>query len=76
MFRQLPKLLAIAAALLFVAGCATHDRTAYKYPLGWKTHPASEAELPPPGAPGTPEATLAPSIAPITPGAPAPLPQQ
>ena len=70
MFRHLPKLLAAAAALLFVAGCTTHYRSEYRYPLAWKTHPASEAELPAP-APTSPVAPVS-SASPLTPPA---LPQ-
>jgi hypothetical protein len=47
MIRQFPKFIAVAAALLFVAGCQTHDRVVYRNPVPWKTHPvAAPSDLP------------------------------
>ena len=47
MIRQFPKLIAVAAALLFVAGCQTHDRVVYRNPVPWKSHPvAAPSDLP------------------------------
>lgn len=86
MFRQLPKLLAAAIALLFVSGCVTHDRKEYQYPLGWKTRPATDdvlppppAELPPPTspvAPVTPAPATAAPVVPVAPATPPPPPAQ
>jgi len=65
MLRQLPKLIAVTAALFFVAGCQTHDRVVYRNPVPWKSHPvAAPSELP------------VDSSTPLTPAAavPAPVP--
>jgi len=65
MFRQFPKLLAVAAALIFVAGCTTHEQKFYRSGNPWVSHPpapAAATDLPADAA-----------VAPVAPLAPAKL---
>ena len=73
MLRQLPKLIAVIAALLFVAGCQTHDRVVYRNPVPWKSHPVAAPSELPAETTTTTTTTLTPAAT-VPPPVPAPVP--
>jgi len=62
MFRQLPKLLSVAAALLFVAGCQNHSRSYYHSKAPWVSRPAATSDLPVDAAMPPSAATVPPKL--------------